>query len=101
MLTPFIVDRNWQFMAIYNLLNTQQSLVHPISLSRKERTSIIWSNFMRMHFEQKICHFLAPILRGSEAKINRIWRKNLFHIVPLCRDSNKTYSFFYRVSKKM
>ena len=34
---------------------------------------LIWSNFMRMHFEQKICHFFAPILRGSEVKINRIW----------------------------
>ena len=58
-----------------------------------DHTVNVQQHMVKFHedaFQQKICHFLAPILRGSEAKINRIWRKILFHRKSLCRESTKT-----------
>ena len=56
---------------------------------------------MRMHIGQKKCHFLGPILRGTEAKIRRIWGKNEVHGKALCRDSTKKYFFLQGVQKNI
>ena len=61
----------------------------------------IWSNMMRMHICQNKCHFLGPILRGTEGPKNKIMRKSGIHSSVPCRDSTIEQFLFCWVSKKI
>ena len=55
---------------------------------------------MRMHICQNKCHFLGPILRGTEGPKNKIMRKSGIHSSVPCWDSTLEQFLFYRVSGK-
>ena len=61
----------------------------------------IWSNFMSMHIDLNICHFLKSVVSITEGPKNKIMGKSGIHGSVPCWDSTFEQFLFCWVSKKI